>query len=99
MSARQRLGGARGDGTAMTSTGARAWLVAAGPPGLCLAFANTRCWRGLPNPTETLQRPADLMAWCCRAGLRPLPKRLSLVAPAALFAEAIGLRELIHRVF
>src|SRR5262245_46591026 len=99
MVARPPLGGAGGDGAVMTSTGARAWLVAAGPRGLCLDYANTRCWRGLPDPKETLQRPADLMAWCRLAGPWALPARLRAVAPAVLFAEAIDLREVIYRVF
>jgi len=46
-----------------------------------------------------LQRPADLMAWCRHAGLRPGPARLRAAAAAGLFAEAIGLREVIYRVF
>jgi predicted RNA-binding Zn ribbon-like protein len=86
-------------GAAMTSTGARARLLAMGPRGLCLDYANTRCWRGLPNPKETLHRPADLMSWCRRAGLPPAPPRWRATAAAGLFAEAICLREVIYRVF
>jgi predicted RNA-binding Zn ribbon-like protein len=74
-------------------------LVAPGPPALCLEFANTRCWRGLPNPKETLHRPADLLAWCRRAGLLGASQRLGAAAAASLFTEAISLRELIYRVF
>ena len=83
----------------MTSAGARARLLAVGPQGLCLDYANTRCWRGLAQPKETLQRPADLLAWCRRAGLRPVPARLRAPAVAGLFAEAICLREVIYSVF
>jgi len=83
----------------MTSAGAGARLLAVGPQGLCLDYANTRCWRGLAQPRETLQRPADLLAWCRRAGLRPLPARLRAPAVAGLFAEAICLREVIYSVF
>src|SRR5262245_7836259 len=86
-------------GSALTSTGTRARLVAAWPRGLCLDYANTRCWRGLPCPKEALQRPADLMAWCRHAGLGPGPARLRAAAAAGLFAEAIALREVIYRVF
>lgn len=83
----------------MTTAGARARLLAAGPLGLCLDYANTRCWRGLAQPKETLQRPADLLAWCRRAGLQPVPARWRAPAAAGVFAEAICLRELIYSVF
>jgi predicted RNA-binding Zn ribbon-like protein len=74
-------------------------LVAPGPRGLCLDFANTRCWRGLPNPKETLHRPADLLAWCRRAGLLGASRRMPAAAAASLFTEAMSLREVIYRVF
>jgi predicted RNA-binding Zn ribbon-like protein len=79
------------------TTGAGAVLVAMGPRSLCLDYANTRCWRGRPNPKETLHRPADLMRWCRRAGL-PTPPAWRAAA-AGLFSEAICLREVIYRVF
>jgi predicted RNA-binding Zn ribbon-like protein len=74
-------------------------LVAPGPRALCLDFANTRCWRGLPNPTETLHRPADLLAWCRRAGLLGTSQRVRAAAAVGLFTEAMSLREVIYRVF
>jgi predicted RNA-binding Zn ribbon-like protein len=84
---------------AATSNG-RARLVASGRPSLCLDYANTRCWRGLESPTETLRRPADLIDWCRRASLLAAPYRsMTPAASATLFAEAIALREVIYRAF
>jgi len=78
----------------------RARLIACGRASLCLDFANTRCWRGLESPAETLRRPADLMGWCRRACLLVAPYRsTTAVASATLLAEAIALREVIYRVF
>ena len=51
------------------------------PEGLCLAFANTRFWRGQPIPTETLLAPRDLLHWCATDGL----------ADPATVAEAVKL--------
>jgi predicted RNA-binding Zn ribbon-like protein len=87
-------------GVATSRGPARARLVAAGRPSLCLDYANTRCWRGLERPTETLRRPADLIDWCRRASLLAAPYRSMTPAAAAnLFAEAIALREVIYRAF
>ena len=36
---------------------------------LCLAFANTRYWRGSAVPTEDLKAPADLLGWCGAHGV------------------------------
>jgi len=36
---------------------------------LCLAFANTRYWRGSSAPTEDLAAPADLLGWCGAHGV------------------------------
>jgi predicted RNA-binding Zn ribbon-like protein len=35
---------------------------------LCLAFANTRYWRGSAAATETLNAPSDLLDWAAAAG-------------------------------
>jgi predicted RNA-binding Zn ribbon-like protein len=86
---------------AATSNGrARGRLIATRRPSLCLDYANTRCWRGQANPTETLQQPTDLVDWCRRAGLwaasyQPMTPGVA----AALLAEAIALREVIYRAF
>jgi predicted RNA-binding Zn ribbon-like protein len=87
-------------GAATSSGRARARLVASGRPSLCLDYANTRCWRGLESPTETLRRPADLIDWCGRASpLAALYRSTTPAASATLFAEAIALREVIYRAF
>jgi predicted RNA-binding Zn ribbon-like protein len=41
---------------------------------LCLAFANTRYWRGSAAPTEHLNEPEDLLRWAAKA--QRLPKWL-----------------------
>jgi predicted RNA-binding Zn ribbon-like protein len=78
-------------------------VAIAGPPeDLCLAYANTRCWRGRAVPVEGLSGVADLLAWLAGnagwppAALEPLPE----AEPAArLFAEALALREAIYAIF
>ena len=63
---------------------------------LCLAFANTRYWRGSePAATETLLQPKDLGAWL--AANAPMPKRRGDLE--ALFDDALRLREAIYRIF
>jgi predicted RNA-binding Zn ribbon-like protein len=66
---------------------------------LCLAFANTRYWRGSATPTEELNRPDELLRWAATAERLPpsLAKRIGQAAN--LFDPAIGLRETIHRCF
>ena len=76
-------------------------LLLRGPPDdLCLAFVNTNYWRGTATPTEELQTPADLAAWCEGTGLWAAealgPVR---AAAAARFAEALALRETLFRIF
>ena len=78
-------------------------FIPAAAPGLCLDYANTLCWRGLPTPTETLRGCQDLMRWCTGAGvaLDPAfgPWSVAQAAAAALvFAEAIAMREMLYRV-
>jgi predicted RNA-binding Zn ribbon-like protein len=60
---------------------------------LCLNFANTRYWRGTAWPTEELHGPDDLLRWMRTT--RQLPTNLA----SAVFADAMGLRETIHRCF
>jgi predicted RNA-binding Zn ribbon-like protein len=75
--------------------------------GLCLAFANTKYWRGAPTPTEELHGPADLLGWCESAAILD-PETLRRLrgqwdrAPAeaaAGFADAVAIREAIFRIF
>ena len=81
--------------------------LAAPAEDLCLAFVNTRYWRGRAEPTETLGNFADLLAWLerCSASAPPLIQRARQRAtgdPAAAAQagnEAIALRETIYRIF
>jgi predicted RNA-binding Zn ribbon-like protein len=82
-------------------------LIAAVPEDLCLSYANTLSWRGSDPPTEALRTFADLLAWldrCVGAGAgatRGIARWASRnqKAAAELFAEAIGVREAIFRIF
>jgi predicted RNA-binding Zn ribbon-like protein len=74
---------------------------------LCLDFANTRYWRGSPEPTEELRAPEDLLRWCASAGTAD-PAAIAAArarwhaAPAegeAALAAAIVVREAIFRLF
>ncbi len=83
--------------------------VALAPPSedLCLAFANTRYWRGRPEPAETLDGFDDLLAWLERNS----SSAPALVSQAGQWAadqpasarhateEAVALRETIYRLF
>jgi predicted RNA-binding Zn ribbon-like protein len=80
-------------------------LLPGAPEGLCLAFANTRFWRGSPAPTETLHGPADLIHWCATNGMAE-PGTVAAVAArweaapaeaAAAFATGLQWREAIYR--
>jgi predicted RNA-binding Zn ribbon-like protein len=87
-------------GSARDVTGAPVRLLAAGPPALCLDYANTRFWRGRETPTETLAQLEDLIGWCARAGIGfELSARSPDSAAEVLFAEAIVLREVLYRIF
>jgi predicted RNA-binding Zn ribbon-like protein len=82
-------------------------LVPAPREDLCLAFADTRYWRGSDEPTETLRSFADVLAWCesekslDRASARDLLKWETehKSKAAALFGEVIAARETIYGVF
>ena len=75
-------------------------LVPAPAEELCLAFANTRYWRGSePAATESLGQPKDLGNWL--AANAPMPSRdgKRRADLDALFDDALRLREAIYRVF
>jgi predicted RNA-binding Zn ribbon-like protein len=82
-------------------------LIPAPKDDLCLAFANTRFWRGREMPTETLGGIDDLLGWL--ASTAKLPADAIEAASnrarrrpgeyAELFAEAIALREAVYRIF
>ena len=73
---------------------------------MCLDFANTLAYRG-STPTESLHNFDDLVKWSGDSGVisSALAERLREWSPrhpkriAEIFSEAIGLRELIYRVF
>jgi predicted RNA-binding Zn ribbon-like protein len=81
--------------------------LAAPAEDLCLAFTNTRYWRGKDEPTETLSGYGDLLAWLEKnSGSAPaLLSRAKhwAVGHATLAdkatAEAVALRESIYRLF
>ena len=82
-------------------------LVLSFSDGLALDFANTRYWRGSPEPTERLHSVSDLLDWCAQTGGIPAraiePLRKSLVADATaaatIVAEARALRETVYGIF
>jgi predicted RNA-binding Zn ribbon-like protein len=86
-------------------TGGR--LVQAPREDFCLAFANTRYWRGSAEPTEALGSFADVVAWCEGAKLLDRASAVGLQQwgarrngeAAALFEEVIAARETIYRLF
>jgi predicted RNA-binding Zn ribbon-like protein len=90
----------------MTGSPPPPW-IAAPADGLCLDFANTRLWRGTAEPTEQLGSVDDLLGWCAAHTGLPASARDGLArwsreesaAGAALFAEALDLREAIYRLF
>lgn len=96
--------------TAMTTAAERAGfasdLILAPRNGLCLDFANTLAFRGT-TPQESLHSLADLAQWCATSGA-VLAGEVQAIAPwmqrhpgpaAAIFREAIAIREMIYRVF
>lgn len=82
-------------------------LVSAPAPTLCLAFANTLTWRGSEAPSESLRDFEGLLQWIARnvgldAGALDAVRGWAATRAkdaAALFMEAIALRETVFRVF
>ena len=79
-------------------------LLDAPAPTLCLDFANTRFWRGLAVPTETLPDFAALLQWLNTAGALDAESAAALralvpAAAQALFDAALHTRELLYRLF
>jgi predicted RNA-binding Zn ribbon-like protein len=65
---------------------------------LCLAYANTRYWRGTAAPTEELKSPDELWHWVRSVAHVP-PMLFDRSGLAGMFDNAIGLREAIYRCF
>jgi predicted RNA-binding Zn ribbon-like protein len=81
-------------------------LIPGFPDELCLAFANTRYYRGSDPPTETLADLDALIAWCrsslaLSAGGEKALRRAwrDQTAGAKALHEAVALRETIYRIF
>ncbi len=66
---------------------------------LCLAFANTRYWRGTPEPTEELGEPGDLLRWAAKVARLPPDLTGCFAQPTDALDGALQLRETIHRCF
>jgi predicted RNA-binding Zn ribbon-like protein len=95
--------GVRGPGNARAATD----VVPLARADACLAFANTRFWRGRQEPSERLRGFADLVAWAAEtvwpsadglAALRQRGERRPREAERIL-RDAIALREAIYRAF
>jgi predicted RNA-binding Zn ribbon-like protein len=79
-------------------------LVPAPGAELCVAFANTRYWRGSEPPAEKLNGLDDVLAWCEGAGAIDARTRKELEAWAArhgseaaqLFDETVAARETVY---
>lgn len=79
-------------------------LVLAPGEELCVAFANTRFWRGSRPPSESLHGFGDVLTWCEEAGAIDAPARAELEAwasrhageAARLFDETITTREAVY---
>lgn len=93
--------------TTLPTSGGLMTLVQTASDELCLDYANTLCWRGTSPPSEALHCLDDLLAWCASARLLDGPT-IERVGGwwcgdprrgAEAFAEAIGLREVLYRVF
>jgi predicted RNA-binding Zn ribbon-like protein len=85
----------------MANDASSPWVAAPGEA-LCLDFANTRFWRGIEPSTETLYGIDDLVGWCVANEALPTERAERWKgAPdaAAVFADALDLREAIYRVF
>src|SRR6516165_831447 len=66
---------------------------------LCLAYANTRYWRGTVAPTEQLVSWDDLLRWAVATERLPVRLLERLGSAAISLDEAIRLREAIFRIF
>lgn len=83
------------------------WATTAPDTALCLEFANTADWHASAQPTESLLRYQDLLAWAQAHHLvsaegQNVLARMAADAPdaaAAVLAQAIALREAIYRIF
>ena len=66
---------------------------------VCLAFANTRYWRGTPEPTEDLLTASDLLRWAAKTERLPNAMMKRFEPAGELLEDAVELREIIYRCF
>jgi predicted RNA-binding Zn ribbon-like protein len=90
----------------MNRTSETSSTIVAGPRrDLCIDFANTRYWRG-SEPVETVHDFAEMVRWCDTNAMleREVAERALQWSEkhsrnaAAIFADAIALRETIYRI-
>ncbi len=74
-------------------------MIPAPDADLCLAYANTRYWRGAAAPTEELNAPGDLLRWVAKNERLPSALLEKFGAGEEAFSNALRLRETIHRCF
>jgi predicted RNA-binding Zn ribbon-like protein len=74
-------------------------LLPAPDADVCLAYANTRYWRGTAAPTEELGSLEDLLRWAANAERLPPALLRRFERATGLFTPALELREAIHRCF
>jgi len=65
---------------------------------LCLAFADTRYWRGTAAPTDELKNADDLARWVATVARVPATWQ-RLARARGVFERSIDLRETLHRCF
>ncbi len=74
-------------------------MLVSSHPQLCLAFANTRYWRGSATSTDELDTGAVLGDWLVKNGALDAKLAQALKHDDKLFAAAIESRETLYRVF
>jgi predicted RNA-binding Zn ribbon-like protein len=66
---------------------------------LCLAFADTRYWRGTAAPTDELRGPDDLLRWLEKMAHVPTAVTDRFARSPHVLEQALGVRETIYRCF
>jgi len=78
-------------------------LISTARAELCLDFANTRYWRGTPEPTETLGAFDDVFTWLGAANALDAKTVEALkqdwTPASADYRDTIELREALYRIF
>ena len=66
---------------------------------LCLAFADTRYWRGTAAPTDEIRGPDDLLHWMENVAHLPVAVTERFSKSSDVFQQTLGIREVIYRCF